>query len=91
MRKVPRVLVAKDPAIKKALVKAAVDTERQVIDPFLEWKRYSLGTKNKDLKKGADGSLTLYGGAKSPGAEKESNWVPAPNGHFSLYIPAYWG
>ena len=23
------------------------------------WKRYSLGTKNKDLKRNADGSLTL--------------------------------
>jgi hypothetical protein len=54
-------------------------------------KRYSLGTKNKDLKKNADGSLTLYVGAKSPGAGKESNWLPAPDGHFSLYIRAYWG
>ena len=46
-------------------------------------KRYSLGTKKKNLRKGADGSLTLYVGAKSPGADKESNWLPAPNGHFS--------
>src|SRR6185436_14023133 len=37
-------------------------------------KRYSLGTKNKNLKYNADGSLTLYAGAKSPGAGKESNW-----------------
>jgi hypothetical protein len=54
-------------------------------------KRYSLGTKNKGLKKNADGSLTLYAGAKSPGADKEGNWLPAPNGRFSLYIRAYWG
>lgn len=54
-------------------------------------KRYSLGTKNKNLKKNADGSLTLHVGAKSPGKDKESNWLPAPNGHFSLYIRAYWG
>ena len=54
-------------------------------------KRYSLGTKNKGLKKNADGSLTLYAGATSPGAEKEPNWLPAPNGAFSLYIRAYWG
>jgi hypothetical protein len=54
-------------------------------------KRYSLGTKNKTLRRNADGSLTLYAGAKSPGADKESNWLPAPNGHFSLYIRAYWG
>jgi hypothetical protein len=54
-------------------------------------KRYSLGTKNKTLQRNADGSLTLYAGAKSPGAAKESNWLPAPRGHFSLYIRAYWG
>ena len=51
----------------------------------------SLSTKNKNLQKAADGSLTLYVGAKSPGADKESNWLPAPDGHFSLYIRAYWG
>lgn len=54
-------------------------------------KRYSLGTKNKNLKRGADGALTLYAGAKSPGTDKEGNWLPAPDGHFSLYIRAYWG
>ncbi len=51
---------------------------------------YSLGTKNKNLKYNVDGSLTIYAGAKSPGADKESNWLPAPEGHFSLYIRAYW-
>ena len=56
-----------------------------------ELKRYSLGTKNKNLKRNSDGSLTLYAGAKSPGKEKEANWLPAPAGHFSLYIRAYWG
>lgn len=54
-------------------------------------KRYSLGTKNKNLKRGDDGSLTVYVGAKSPGPENESNWLPAPDGPFSLYIRAYWG
>jgi hypothetical protein len=54
-------------------------------------KRYSLGTKNKTLKRNADGSLTLYAGNKSPGADKEANWLPAPSGPFSLYIRAYWG
>jgi hypothetical protein len=53
-------------------------------------KRYSLGTKDKNLKYNADGSLTLYAGARSPGADKESNWLPAPEGTFSLYIRAYW-
>jgi len=53
--------------------------------------RYSLGTKSKSfLKYNADGSLTLYFGATSPGKDKETNWVPAPDGTFSLYIRAYW-
>jgi hypothetical protein len=41
-------------------------------------ERYSLGTKNKTLKFNPDGSLTLLAGAKSPGKDKESNWLPAP-------------
>jgi hypothetical protein len=53
--------------------------------------RYSLGTKNTTLQRNADGSLTLYAGANSPGADKESNWLPAPDDTFSLYIRAYWG
>ncbi|PZQ46886.1 MAG: hypothetical protein DI556_19180 [Rhodovulum sulfidophilum] len=53
--------------------------------------RYSLGTKNTTLQRNADGSLTLYAGAASPGADRETNWLPAPEGPFSLYIRAYWG
>ncbi|PHQ65836.1 MAG: hypothetical protein COB99_01820 [Sulfurimonas sp.] len=56
-----------------------------------EMNRYSLGTKNKTLKYSKDGSLTIYAGFKSPGKDKESNWLPAPNGRFSLYIRSYWG
>ena len=44
--------------------------------------RFSLGTKNKTLKYGEDGSLTLYLGAKSPGKEHEANWLPAPRSIF---------
>ncbi|KJK21446.1 hypothetical protein UB46_27420 [Burkholderiaceae bacterium 16] len=54
-------------------------------------KRYSIGTKNKNLKYNADGSLTLYVQADSPGADKQSNWLPAPKSEdFSLYVRAYW-
>jgi hypothetical protein len=52
--------------------------------------RFSLGTKSKSLKLNPDGSLTLYYQNESPGADKESNWVPAPKDEFSLYIRAYW-
>jgi hypothetical protein len=180
-------VAARDPAIKKALVEAAVETEREVIEPCFKWKhngrpagngwnrsvnnarygvdyfnrvgtaksnmfdnkptetqyfytdgdssgapldgnaayeitfapgqdppvngfwsmtlynehhffhpnalkRYSLGTKNTEtLKRNSDGSLTLRAGATPPGKDKESNWLPAPEGKFSLYIRAYWG
>ncbi|TWT66499.1 DUF1254 domain-containing protein [Allorhodopirellula solitaria] len=56
-----------------------------------ELNRFSLGTKNKSLKTDDDGSLTLYVGSESPGEDKESNWLPAPQGTFCLYIRAYWG
>ncbi|RAO78223.1 DUF1254 domain-containing protein [Dyella jiangningensis] len=52
--------------------------------------RYSLGTKNKNLKKNPDGSLTIYVQHDSPGADKESNWLPSPKGDFSLYTRTYW-
>jgi hypothetical protein len=52
--------------------------------------RYSLGTKSKSMKQNGDGSLTIYVQNSSPGAEKESNWLPAPKDYFSLYIRAYW-
>jgi hypothetical protein len=53
--------------------------------------RYSLGTKNADLQRNQDGSLTLYVSATPPDDAPRSNWLPAPDGTFSLYIRAYWG
>jgi len=53
-------------------------------------KRYSLGTKNKDLVMSSDGSLTLYVQSQAPGKDKLCNWLPAPEGDFSLYVRAYW-
>lgn len=46
--------------------------------------RYSIGDRTKGLKMGADGSLTIYVSHESPGAENESNWLPAPLGPYSL-------
>jgi hypothetical protein len=42
------------------------------------------------LKKNPDGSLTLYIQHKSPGADKESNWLPAPNGPIYTAMRLYW-
>jgi hypothetical protein len=52
-------------------------------------QRYSLGTKNKSLKAAADGSITIYIQAESPGADKEDNWLPGPKGDFAMTIRAY--
>jgi hypothetical protein len=43
-----------------------------------------------DLKRDADGGLTLYIQAESPGAENDSNWLPAPNGPFWIAMRLYW-
>jgi hypothetical protein len=43
-----------------------------------------------NMKTNADGSLTLYIQNKSPGADKESNWLPAPNDTIYLVMRLYW-
>jgi len=43
-----------------------------------------------DMKKNADGSLTIYIQKDSPGASKEANWLPAPDGPIYLVMRLYW-
>ncbi|WP_432723842.1 DUF1214 domain-containing protein [Jeongeupia wiesaeckerbachi] len=52
-------------------------------------KRYSTGTKNKDLKYNADGSLTIVIQHDRPADAQISNWLPAPEGDFAMTIRAY--
>jgi hypothetical protein len=42
------------------------------------------------LRKDADGGLTLYIQHESPGAENEPNWLPAPGGPFFMVMRLYW-
>ena len=42
------------------------------------------------MKKDKDGSLTLYIQKDSPGKDKESNWLPAPDGPIYLVMRLYW-
>jgi hypothetical protein len=53
-------------------------------------RRYSIGDRTEGLVYGEDGSLTIYIQAESPGPDKQSNWLPAPKGLFSLQFRMYW-
>ena len=43
-----------------------------------------------NMKKNPDGSLTLYIQKNNPSADKESNWLPAPNDIIYLVMRLYW-
>jgi hypothetical protein len=51
--------------------------------------RYSISAR-QSLKQNADGSVDLLVQHESPGADKESNWLPAPAGKFILMLRMYW-
>ncbi|WP_328545861.1 DUF1214 domain-containing protein [Streptomyces platensis] len=38
----------------------------------------------------SDGSLTLLTQHASPGARRESNWLPAPEGSFNVMLRMFW-
>ena len=51
--------------------------------------RYSISAR-QNLKTNPDGSIDLYIQNQSPGADKESNWLPAPKDKFVLMLRMYW-
>ncbi|MCA3563382.1 MAG: DUF1254 domain-containing protein [Methylocystis sp.] len=51
--------------------------------------RYSISPR-QNLVANPDGSTTLYIQKDSPGKDKESNWLPAPEGDFILMMRLYW-
>ena len=57
--------------------------ERNVLD------RYAISPW-MPLKFNPDGSLDIYLQADSPGADKESNWLPTPPGQFNLTLRNYY-
>ena len=61
--------------------------DRQLVDNPID--RYSVGSNSPQLKYAADGSLTIYVQLASPGPDRESNWLPAPPGPFSIITRLY--
>ncbi|WP_371345205.1 DUF1254 domain-containing protein [Ancylobacter sp. IITR112] len=57
----------------------------QVANPL---ERFALSSW-MPLKTEPDGTLVLYVQADSPGADRESNWLPAPKGPFNLTMRLY--
>ncbi len=52
--------------------------------------RYAIGDRTEGLEYGGDASLTVLLQHLSPGEDRESNWLPAPDGPFSLMMRCYW-
>jgi hypothetical protein len=50
--------------------------------------RYSRGDRT-GMKPDADGGLMIYVQKDSPGSDKESNWLPAPDGQFFMILRTY--
>jgi hypothetical protein len=61
--------------------------QRWLVDNPID--RYSIGSATPGLRTAADGSITIYMQAKSPGKDKESNWLPAPEGPFWPILRTY--
>jgi len=51
--------------------------------------RFSVGSKD-DIKFNKDGSLDIYIQKDNPGKDRQSNWLPSPNGEFKMVFGCYW-
>jgi hypothetical protein len=51
--------------------------------------RYAVGDRTKGLRRGKDGSLTIYVQHARPKGAKAANWLPAPSGSFRLAMRIY--
>jgi hypothetical protein len=61
--------------------------DRQLVPNPID--RYSIGDRTPGLTADADGGLTIWLSHESPGAERESNWLPTPAGPFFFAARLY--
>lgn len=52
--------------------------------------RYAIGSRTRGLQTNPDGSVDIYLQSKSPGSQKESNWLPSPpTGPYYMILRMY--
>lgn len=51
--------------------------------------RYAIGDRTPGLRHNDDGSLDIWIGHAPPVGDRASNWLPAPDGPFALFMRAY--
>jgi hypothetical protein len=61
--------------------------DRYLVDNPID--RYAIGDRTKGLRRGRDGSLTIYVQHTRPRGAKAANWLPAPSGGFRLALRIY--
>jgi len=61
--------------------------DRYLVDNPID--RYAIGDRTKGLRRGRDGSLTIYVQHTRPNGAAAANWLPAPTGEFRLALRIY--
>jgi hypothetical protein len=61
--------------------------DRYLVDNPID--RYAVGDRTKGLRRGKDGSLTIYVQHSRPSGSAAANWLPAPAGAFRLALRIY--
>jgi hypothetical protein len=52
-------------------------------------QRYSIGDRTPGVRRESDGSLKIYVQSDDPGGARSSNWLPAPQGRYSMTMRLY--
>jgi hypothetical protein len=52
-------------------------------------ERYAIGDRTAGLRRGRDGSLSIFISHAAPAGRRRANWLPAPRGRFRLIMRLY--
>lgn len=81
-------LNASDMSVAKAFWSVTLYDEKGYLVPN-SLNRYAISSW-MPVTKNTDGSVDIYIQAESPGDDLQGNWLPAPDGPFSLTMRLYW-